>query len=41
MTEYAPYVLMSIFVGALSDKWDKKRTLLVCNAVAALGTLLF
>ena len=22
---YAPYVVMSIFAGALSDRWDKKR----------------
>ena len=26
---YAPYVLMSIFAGALSDRWNKKRTMLV------------
>ena len=26
---YAPYVLVSILAGALSDRWDKKRTLLV------------
>lgn len=36
---YAPYVLMSIFAGALSDRWDKKRTMLVCDALAAAGTL--
>ena len=36
---YAPYVLCSIFAGALSDRWDKKRTLLVCDALAALSTL--
>ena len=32
---YTPYVLMSIFAGALSDRWDKKRTMLVCDAFAA------
>ena len=28
---YAPYVLMSIFAGALSDRWDKKKVMLVCD----------
>ena len=36
---YAPYVLLSIFAGALSDRWDKKRTMLVCDSLAALCTL--
>jgi len=36
---YAPYVLMSILAGALTDRWDKKRTLLVCDALAALCTI--
>lgn len=36
---YAPYVLMSIFAGALSDRWNKKRTLLVCDIFAAFTTL--
>ena len=36
---YAPYVLMSIFAGALSDKWDKRRTMLVSDAFAALCTV--
>lgn len=36
---YAPYVLMSIFAGALSDRWDKKRTMLVCDLLAALSTV--
>ena len=36
---YAPYVLCSIFAGALSDRWDKKKTMLACDAVAAVSTL--
>ena len=36
---YAPYVLMSIFAGALSDKWNKKRTMLICDLFAALTTV--
>lgn len=35
---YAPYVLMSIFAGALSDRWDKRKTMLVCDLLAALCT---
>ena len=37
---YAPYVIMSIFAGALSDKFDKKKTMLVCDLFAALTTVL-
>lgn len=36
---YAPYVVMSIFAGTLSDRWNKKATLLVCDALAALTTV--
>ncbi|MDE6599087.1 MAG: MFS transporter [Oscillospiraceae bacterium] len=36
---YAPYVLMSIFAGALSDRWNKKATMLVCDSLAAVSTL--
>lgn len=36
---YAPYVTCSIFSGALSDRWDKKKTMLTCDALAALSTL--
>lgn len=36
---YAPYVLMSIFAGALSDKWNKKITMLVSDTFAALCTV--
>lgn len=37
---YAPYVIMSIFAGAVSDKFDKKKTMLVCDFLAALTTVL-
>ena len=36
---YAPYVVMSIFAGTLSDRWNKKATLLTCDALAALTTI--
>lgn len=36
---YAPYVLMSIFAGALSDRWNKKKTMLLCDLAAALSTV--
>jgi len=39
VSSYAPYVLFSLFSGALSDRWDKKRTLLFCDAFAAFATL--
>ena len=37
---YTPYVVLSIFAGALSDRWDKRRTMLWCDSAAALCTLL-
>lgn len=36
---YAPYVLMSIFAGALTDRFDKKKTMLYCDVFAAICTL--
>lgn len=36
---YAPYVIMSIIAGALTDRFDKKRTMLVCDTMAAVSTL--
>ena len=36
---YAPYVLASIFAGAFSDRWDKKKTMLACDTLAALSTV--
>lgn len=36
---YAPYVVMSIFAGALSDRWNKKKVMLVCDTLAACSTV--
>lgn len=36
---YAPYVIMSIFAGALTDRFDKKKTMLVCDVLAAMCTV--
>ncbi|MDO4336774.1 MAG: MFS transporter [Eubacteriales bacterium] len=37
---YVPYVIMSIFAGAISDRYDKKKTMLVCDSLAAFTTIL-
>lgn len=37
---YAPYVVMSIFAGALTDRFDKKKTMLVCDVLAVTCTVL-
>ena len=37
---YAPYVLLSVFAGALSDKWNKKNTMLICDLIAAIMTVI-
>lgn len=36
---YAPYVIMSIFAGALTDYFDKKKTMLVCDVLAVMCTI--
>lgn len=36
---YAPYVIVSIFAGAISDKWNKKAVMLVCDCFAACCTV--
>lgn len=36
---YAPYVLMSIFAGALTDQFDKKKMMLVCDTLAVGCTI--
>ncbi len=37
---YTPYVIMSIFAGALSDRWDKKKVMLICDSLAAISTII-
>ncbi len=36
---YAPYVLMSILAGALTDRFNKKKIMLTCDAFAAACTV--
>lgn len=36
---YAPYVAVSIFAGSLTDRLNKKHTMLVCDLIAAAGTV--
>ena len=40
VSNYLPYVLVSIFAGALSDKWNKKKTMLVCDSLAGICTVI-
>ncbi len=37
---YLPYVAMSIFAGAVSDHFDKKKTMLWCDLFAAICTII-
>ncbi len=37
---YAPYVIMSIFAGAFTDRFDKKKTMLVCDLLAVTSTVI-
>lgn len=37
---YAPYVCMSIFAGAFSDRWDKKKVMLASDTFAACCTVM-
>lgn len=37
---YMPYILMSIFAGALTDRFDKKKTMLGCDVFAVLCTII-
>ncbi|MDE7218084.1 MAG: MFS transporter [Oscillospiraceae bacterium] len=39
IASYAPYVLLSMFAGSLADRWDKKKTMIVCDLFAALTTV--
>ena len=36
---YVPYVIMSIFAGAITDRFDKKRIMLICDLLAAFSTI--
>ena len=40
MCTYFPYVLMSIVAGAITDRFDKKKTMLACDTFAAACTVL-
>ena len=40
VSSYAPYVILSIFAGALSDRWNKKIVMLISDSIAALGTII-
>lgn len=37
---YTPYVVFSIFAGSLSDRWNKKNTMLICDSIAAATTVI-
>ncbi len=37
---YTPYVLMSIFAGALTDRFNKKKIMLGCDVFAAICTVI-
>lgn len=37
---YTPYVVFGMFAGSWCDGWDKKKTMLICDSVAAATTLL-
>ena len=39
VSSYAPYVLLSVFAGSLGDRWNKRITMALCDAFAALTTL--
>ena len=36
---YAPYVILSIFAGSLGDRWNKRKTMALCDSFAALTTV--
>ena len=39
VSSYAPYVVMSVFAGALSDRWNKKKVMLASDTLAAFCTV--
>lgn len=36
---YTPYVIFSVFAGAISDKWNKKKILLASDTLSAVTTV--
>lgn len=36
---YLPYVLISFAAGTLADRWKKKTIMLVCDTIAAMGSV--
>ena len=36
---YLPPIIFSFFAGVFVDRWDKKKIMLVCDTIAAAGTL--
>lgn len=36
---YTPYVLFGLFAGSLCDRWNKRKTMLICDSLAAATTL--
>lgn len=37
---YTPYVILSVFAGAVSDKWNKKKILLASDTLSAVTTVI-
>jgi MFS family permease len=37
---YLPSIIFSFFAGVFVDRWDKKRIMLICDTIAAIGTLI-
>lgn len=36
---YLPSILFCFLAGAIADRWNKKKIMLICDLIAALGTL--
>lgn len=39
LCSFMPTILFRFIAGAVADRWNKKRIMLVCDLVAAVGTL--
>lgn len=37
---YLPSIIFSFFAGVFVDRWDKKKIMLICDTIAAIGTLI-